>query len=69
MASTYNIGGLTLGVEPGRTAEALFSVGELAQPVALTVLAVGIGAALGRRTPTLVSAVPLLFLLWLATSF
>ncbi len=64
-----DIGGLTLGVEPGRTAEALFSVGELAQPVALTVLAVGIGAALGRRTPTLVSAVPLLFLLWLATSF
>ena len=44
-------------------------VGELAQPVALTVLAVAIGAALGRRTPTLVSAVPLLFVLWLSTSF
>jgi hypothetical protein len=63
-----DIGGLTLGVEPGRTADALFTAGELAQPVALTVLAVSIGAAIGRRTPTLVSTVPLLFVLWFLTS-
>lgn len=63
-----DIGGLTLGVEPGRTAEAFFSAGELAQPVALVVLAVALGAAIGRRTSTLVAAVPLLFVLWLTTS-
>lgn len=64
-----NVGGLTLGVEPGRTAEALYTAGELAQPVALTVLAVAIGAALGRRTAHLVSAIPVLFFLWLVIGF
>ena len=63
-----DIGGLTLGVEPGRTAEALFTTGELAQPVALTVLAVAMGAALGRRGAHLVGVVPSLFVLWLVTS-
>lgn len=63
-----DIGGLTLGVEPGRTTEALFTTGELAQPVALTVLAVAMGAALGRRVAHLVAVVPSLFVLWLVTS-
>lgn len=63
-----DVGGLTLGVEPGRTAEALFTTGELAQPVALTVLAVAMGAALGRRGAHLVAVVPSLFVLWLVTS-
>jgi hypothetical protein len=63
-----DIGGLSLGMEPGRTTEALFSTGELAQPVALAVLAVAIGAALGRRMSHLASAVPLLFGLWFLVS-
>ena len=63
-----DVGGLMLGVEPGRTTEALFTAGELAQPVALAVLAVAVGAVIGRRTSTMVAAVPLLFVLWLVTS-
>lgn len=63
-----DIGGLWLGMEPGRTTEALFTAGELAQPVALAVLAVAVGAALGRRLPHLVSVVPLLFVLWFVVS-
>lgn len=63
-----DVGGLTLGVEPGRTADALYTLGELAQPVGLTVVAIAIGAALGRRAGHLVSALPSLFVLWLATS-
>lgn len=63
-----DLGGLWLGMEPGRTTEALFSAGELAQPVALAVLAVAVGAALGRRLPHLVSVVPLLFVLWFVVS-
>lgn len=63
-----DLGGLWLGMEPGRTTEALFTAGELAQPVALAVLAVAIGAALGRRLPHLVSVVPLLFVLWFVVS-
>jgi hypothetical protein len=59
-----DLGGLWLGVEPGHTTEALFTAGELSQPVALAVLAVALGAALGRRLPHLVSVVPLLFVLW-----
>ncbi|WP_159081452.1 hypothetical protein [Nocardioides sediminis] len=61
-------GGLWLGVEPGRTTEALFTAGELAQPVALAVLAVAVGAVLGRRLPHLVSVVPLLFVVWFLVS-
>ena len=63
-----DLGGLWLGMEPGRTTEALFTAGELAQPVALAVLAVAVGAALGRRLPHLVSVVPLLFVLWFVVS-
>jgi hypothetical protein len=63
-----DLGGLWLGTEPGRTTEALFTAGELAQPVALAVLAVAVGAALGRRLPHLVSVVPLLFVLWFVVS-
>jgi hypothetical protein len=62
-----DLGGLWLGMEPGRTTEALFTTGELAQPVVLTVLAVSTGATLGRRLP-LVSAVPVLFVLWFLVS-
>jgi hypothetical protein len=62
-----DLGGLWLGMEPGRTTEALFTTGELAQPVALTVLAVATGAALGRRLP-LVSTIPILFVLWFLAS-
>jgi hypothetical protein len=63
-----DLGGLWLGMEPGRTTEALFTAGELAQPVALAVLAVAVGATLGRRLPHLVSVVPLLFVLWFVVS-
>jgi hypothetical protein len=62
------LGGLTLGAEPGRTAEALHSLPELAQHVALGVLAVALGAALGRRVPRLVLALPVLLVLWFAVS-
>lgn len=62
-----DLGGLSLGMEPGRTTEALFTTAELAQPVVLAVLAVATGAALGRRLP-LVSAVPLLFVMWFLVS-
>jgi hypothetical protein len=60
------LGGLPLGTEPGRTTEALFSLPELLQPVALGVLAVSLGAALGRRMPHPVGAVPVLFVFWYA---
>lgn len=63
-----HIGGLWLGMEPGRTTEALHTSGELAQHVALALLAVAVGAALGRRMPRLVSVVPLLFVLWFLVS-
>lgn len=62
-----DLGGLWLGMEPGRTTHAFFTSGELAQPVVLAVLAVATGAALGRRLP-LVSAIPLVFVLWFVTS-
>jgi hypothetical protein len=62
-----DLGGLWLGTEPGRTTQALFTTGELAQPVVLALLAVATGAALGRRLP-LVAALPLLFLLWFVVS-
>jgi hypothetical protein len=58
------LGGLVLGTEPGRTSEALHSVPELGQHVALALLAVALGAALGRRVSRLVLALPLLLLFW-----
>ena len=62
------LGGLTLGTEPGRTSEALHSVPELAQHVALAVLAVALGAALGRRVSSLVLALPVLLVFWFAVA-
>ena len=62
------LGGLWLGVEPGRTTEALHTAGELAQHVALALLAVAVGGALGRRASRLVSVVPLLCVLWFLVS-
>ena len=62
------LGGLTLGEEPGRTAEALHSVPELGQHVALAVLAVALGAALGRRVTSLVLALPVLLVFWFAVA-
>ena len=58
------LGGLTLGTEPGRTTEALHSLPELGQHVALAVLAVALGAALGRRVSSLVLALPVLLVFW-----
>ena len=60
------LGGLTLGTEPGRTTEALHSVPELAQHVALAVLAVALGAALGRRVSSLALTLPVLLVFWFA---
>jgi hypothetical protein len=62
------LGGLWLGTEPGRTTDALHTAGELAQNVALALVAVAVGAALGRRLSRLVSVVPLLFVLWFLVS-
>ena len=62
------LGGLTLGEEPGRTAEALHSLPELGQHVALAVVAVALGAALGRRVVSLVLALPLLLVFWFAVA-
>lgn len=60
------LGGLALGTEPGRTEDALFSMPELLQTVALGLLAVSVGAALGRRLPHPVGATTLLFVFWWA---
>jgi hypothetical protein len=62
------IGGLWIGMEPGRTTEALHTTAELAQIVALALVAVALGAALGRRTSRLVAVVPALFVLWFVVS-
>jgi hypothetical protein len=63
-----DLGGLWLGMEPGRTTEAFHTVAELAQLVALALVAVALGAALGRRTSRLVAVVPALFVLWFVVS-
>lgn len=63
-----DLGGLWIGMEPGRTTDALHSTAELSQFVALGVLAVALGAALGRRVPRLVAVVPALFVLWFVVS-
>jgi hypothetical protein len=59
-----DLGGLPLGEEPGRTLDALQTLPELLQHVALAVLAVALGAALGRRMGRLAAVVPLMFLVW-----
>lgn len=62
------LGGLTLGTEPGRTTEALHSVPELAQHVALAVLAIALGSALGRRVASLALTLPVLLVFWFAVA-
>lgn len=59
-----DLGGLWLGMEPGRTTEAFHTTAELSQLAVLGLLAVALGAALGRRVPRLVALVPALFVLW-----
>lgn len=63
-----DIGGLWIGMEPGRTTEALHTTAELSQLVVLGVVAVALGAALGRRVSRLVALVPALFVLWFVVS-
>ena len=63
-----DLGGLWIGMEPGRTTEALHTTAELAQLVALALVAVALGAALGRRMSRLVALVPALFVLWFVVS-
>lgn len=59
-----DLGGLWIGMEPGRTTEALHTTAELSQFVVLGVLAVALGAASGRRVSRLAALVPALFVLW-----
>jgi hypothetical protein len=63
-----DLGGLWIGMEPGRTTEALHTTAELSQFVALGLVAVALGAALGRRVSRLVAVVPALFVLWFVVS-
>jgi hypothetical protein len=58
------LGGMWLGMEPGRTTTALHTFPELAQVPALALVAVALGAAVGRRVSRLVAVVPLLFVFW-----
>ncbi|MCK9824617.1 hypothetical protein NOCD_14120 [Nocardioides cavernae] len=60
----HDLGGLWLGMEPGRTTEAFHTVAELSQHVALGLVAVALGAALGRRVSRLAAVLPALFVLW-----
>ena len=62
------LGGLWIGMEPGRTTEALHTTAELSQFVVLGIVAVALGAALGRRVSRLVALVPALFVLWFTVS-
>ena len=59
-----DLGGLWLGMEPGRTTEAFHTTAELSQHVALAFVAVALGAALGRRVSRLAAVLPALFVLW-----
>lgn len=61
-------GGLDLGDEPGRTLHAQMSLPEVLQPVALTVVAVALGAAAARWVRHRLGAVTLLFLVWFTAS-
>lgn len=58
-------GGVDLGDEPGRTLHAHFTLPELLQPLCLVVLAVALGAVVGRRLPALAGGVLVLALFWL----
>lgn len=59
-----DLGGLWIGMEPGRTTEALHSTAELSQFVVLGLVAVALGAAAGRHISRLAAMVPALFVLW-----
>lgn len=59
-----DLGGMWLGMEPGRTTEAFHTPAELSQFVVLALVAVALGAALGRRMSRLVALVPALFVVW-----
>ena len=58
-------GGLDLGDEPGRTLHAHHTLPEVLQPLCLVVLAVALGALVGRRFPSLAAGVLVLALFWL----
>jgi hypothetical protein len=57
-------GGFDLGDEPGRTLHAQYSWPEILQPVCLALLAVGAGAAAGRRFRRRAAATLTLFVGW-----
>lgn len=61
-------GGLDLGDEPGRTLHAQPTLPELVQPVALTTVAVALGAAAARWVRHRLGAVSVLFAVWFAAS-
>ena len=62
-------GGLDLGDAPGRTLHAQFALTEVLQQPSLAVLAVGAGAAAGRRLRSHGSALLLLFTAWFPTIY
>ncbi|WP_168929525.1 hypothetical protein [Nocardioides sp. GY 10113] len=57
-------GGLSLGYEPGRTAAAVPTPPEYLQGVLAAVVAIGIGAAVGRRFRHRITATLVLILIW-----
>jgi hypothetical protein len=57
-------GGVALGVEPGRTLHAHFTLAELLQPVALTAFAVALAAAVVHMVRHPLAASILLFVMW-----
>ncbi|HEY0890233.1 MAG TPA: hypothetical protein VGE38_11535 [Nocardioides sp.] len=68
-AYIWSIGGLDLGDEPGRTLRAYPTLPELAQPVAVTVLGIAVGAAVGRRVRHRATAMLALVAGWLPVTF
>ena len=62
-------GGLDLGDAPGRTLHAQFALTEVLQQPSLAILAVGAGAAAGRRLASHGSALLLLFTAWFPMVF
>ena len=62
-------GGLDLGDAPGGTLHAQFALTEVLQQPSLAILAVGAGAAAGRRLPSHGSALLLLFTAWFPMVF
>lgn len=60
----HDLGGLWLGMEPGRTTQAVHTTAELSQHLVLGLVAVALGAAFGRRVSRLAAVLPALFVLW-----